>query len=292
MRYTRLQQNPFRLLAAIITAGLLLPGSAYAGDETFQTVEVNLDWEDVPGNYGYVLQIQSLEGEPVKEIQIQVSAVTVQLSPGDYQVRLAALNKFRRPSIWTPWKEFNISGEEKTQSIQAEEKPETPGPLDYENFIPGMKRIQRGLSTGSMYDYAIGGGWIAGTVGSLLYFQSERAAGTSIARDSLNDPEFLGMALYGADFNAMLFASIRRGDERTAYRRHQSNQKMALGLFSILYVAQYVDAVLLGGTEQPVEGANLKGWHADLSLSPIPTHTGSISQSLESVAELRFIFGF
>ncbi len=67
-----------------------------------------LSWRPVRGAFGYVMEVRDYAGA-VKTLRVSRSQVELKLRPGDYSIRLAGLNKFRKPGAWSDWRTFQIS---------------------------------------------------------------------------------------------------------------------------------------------------------------------------------------
>ncbi len=101
MRLTRLPNPRWRLLVALFCL-VLVSGPRHA--EETASVAVELEWGSVAGAWGYVVQIRSIpDGKEVTTLRTADTRVTVELQPGSYERRVASVNKFRRPSAWSPW---------------------------------------------------------------------------------------------------------------------------------------------------------------------------------------------
>ena len=69
----------------------------------FAREDRQIRWTPVKGAYGYVVQYRTGPDEEPQELRVTRSRANLRLPAGRYELRVAALNKFRKPSIWTPW---------------------------------------------------------------------------------------------------------------------------------------------------------------------------------------------
>ncbi|TGN06854.1 hypothetical protein [Leptospira ilyithenensis] len=66
-------------------------------------------WKNIPDASGYQIQIKDTQGKVVVDKKIEKNYYSVQdIGVGDYFVRTAPLNIFKKPVVWSPWKEMEI----------------------------------------------------------------------------------------------------------------------------------------------------------------------------------------
>jgi hypothetical protein len=66
-------------------------------------------WKPIEDASGYQIQIKDKNGTKIVDKQIQKSFYSVEeLSTGDYFVRTAPLNSFKKPVVWSNWRELEI----------------------------------------------------------------------------------------------------------------------------------------------------------------------------------------
>lgn len=88
-----------------------------------------LQWRPVRGAVGYVMEVRDAAGR-VETLHVAASQAELHLTPGDYSIRLAGLNKFRKPGIWSDWRAFQIAAPDS----QADRRP--PQRLTLEKLQP------------------------------------------------------------------------------------------------------------------------------------------------------------
>lgn len=93
------------LLCALVLAACFARGELAARPDDSQ---LNLSWKNVPGARGYIVQIRDVGGKKVLDRKTQASEIEFRLPPGDYTVRMAAVNKFNKPSAWSEWQDIRI----------------------------------------------------------------------------------------------------------------------------------------------------------------------------------------
>ncbi|GBF50236.1 hypothetical protein LPTSP4_17600 [Leptospira ryugenii] len=94
----------FRLFFCIMSLSLLAIGSVFAS-ELYKFVA----WKPIDDASGYQIQIKDKSGKIVIDKKIDRNYFSVQdLIVGDYTVRTAPLNIFKKPVVWSPWKEMEV----------------------------------------------------------------------------------------------------------------------------------------------------------------------------------------
>lgn len=181
--------------------------------------------------------------------------LSLSLVPGTYEIRLAALNKFRKPSAWSSWKSVEITGKTAQQdldtseeSTEQEEESSNGDPFHFSPtvFVPGLVRYQND-------SWAMGSLWIGGMVGFTGLAISEGQVADRIAHDTWNDPGFLALALYNEPLLTLFMARQRRLDQKERYNKHVRNQIYAGSAAFLLYGFQVLDATIqLNSNHQPV----------------------------------------
>lgn len=228
---------------------LFLPTASLLG-QAFSSVEIQLSWGSVKGARGYAIEIvQEPNGNP-RLIKTKVSQVRFELTPGNYKFRLAALNKFGKPAVWTDFRNLEVSGEERVQKMEniekKEEKTETvekeitssPSSLFYaSNFVPGLARINENDPTGILYPALI--------TAAAAYGGSEYAAAARLSNDTWNDPIFLSLMLYDQSLPVLLYARQLRESHKAEFYRHRANQNAAWGFIAFVYIFHYVDSAFI-----------------------------------------------
>ena len=65
-------------------------------------------WESIEGIIRYTVQIRDSSGTMVIDTNVDESFIELGLPPGNYSLRIAAINKFEKLSFWTEWREIRI----------------------------------------------------------------------------------------------------------------------------------------------------------------------------------------
>ncbi|MBL8019517.1 MAG: IPT/TIG domain-containing protein [Leptospirales bacterium] len=87
----------------LLIAGLLLCTGLFA-----QQANPFMEWKPIQGAGGYIVQVRDAAGKVVLEKKVQENRVELELVPGRYEQRVAALNKFQKPMPFSDWKELSI----------------------------------------------------------------------------------------------------------------------------------------------------------------------------------------
>ncbi len=96
-----------RRIKTILCCGLLLAGVSALFAQA-EDSSVHLDWKDIPGARGYIVQFRDVGGKPVLDRKTADSKIDFSLPPGDYTVRIAGVNKFNKPGTWSAWQDISI----------------------------------------------------------------------------------------------------------------------------------------------------------------------------------------
>ena len=255
-----------RFLSLLLVLGTLSP--LYGETGTFSEVHIHLSWSAVQGNRGYVVQLQDeSQTRLLQETKVKSESVDLIVKPGQYFIRISALNKFGKSSAWTPWKSFSVTGKTENQTLDAVEKEEESIERETEfsffspaHFVPGLTRMSHGSP--------LAGSLFAGLfVASTAYGISEGQRATAIAHEPMNDPVLLSLLLYQQDLPVLLFFRQERESRRLRYEQFRRNQQIAFGVAALIYGAQYLDAVLFTLPDETGEKTALfTGGHPDGSI--------------------------
>ena len=186
--------------------------------------EYFIQWEEVKGNNGYAVQVKDLEENIIVDTTVLTNSFEFGIPLGEYKIRIAALNKFGKPSEWTKWDPFTVDKETA--------KPKR-------NIWKKTKKI---LPCLGLYDvgkpyYGTGCVSLLAGLGGLFYY--EKRAGDRLAEKTLNDPDTLTILSY---YQPLLLSYKMYEDkkrDRKKYDRHQRNQA-AIGATAALIYAAYI----------------------------------------------------
>lgn len=92
-----------RLLLLLACGLLLLPRPAAA-----QSTPVLLRWGAGQGANGYRIQVRNAEQDVIADSRVATNELRIDLEPGEYEYRLAALDAFEKPGPWSPWYSVKI----------------------------------------------------------------------------------------------------------------------------------------------------------------------------------------
>jgi hypothetical protein len=96
----------YRLLPVLVLGGLLYGGASLHAQEDPQAVR--LDWAPRPEAEAYWVQIRDHDREIVLDERVKGESFTFRIIPGDYNQRIAAINRFGTPGPWSPWQPLRI----------------------------------------------------------------------------------------------------------------------------------------------------------------------------------------
>jgi hypothetical protein len=95
-----------RTLAFFALLGLLLaPASSHAQDGA---ADRKLQWKAVEGAKAYLVEIRTEAGKAIVSRTVEQTSYDISLAPGEYEVRITALNKFSKPSGASSWSKVSI----------------------------------------------------------------------------------------------------------------------------------------------------------------------------------------
>lgn len=81
-------------------------------------------WKPIPDANGYQIQIKDKFGKLIVDKKIDTPYHSIEELPsGVYLVRTAPLNLFKKPAVWSVWKDFEIIISESPQIVKEIEKP-------------------------------------------------------------------------------------------------------------------------------------------------------------------------
>ncbi len=289
--YTRVRTSLITALLLLGGALLLLPQTSLHAREEFQEVQLRLAWENVEGNQGYVVEIKEDGAGDIKQHKVKTNNIVFQLKPGHYQIRVAALNKFGKPALWTEWNPIHVTGRQKVQEFKAEKEAPARSKSKYTFFrptylVPGLPRLRRSLKD------PVGYVWPVVLTGLGYYTWQEIEAGNRLAEDKLNDPLFLSALLNKQPLTLIPLFQDRRDSRQVLYDKHVKNQTIAGGLFVLLYLAHYAESVYLSGHPPAAPKAGETSLQLDLSPAPLVSQGEGTPMRWEDRVGLRFTLHF
>ncbi|MBK8396489.1 MAG: fibronectin type III domain-containing protein [Leptospiraceae bacterium] len=234
IKYFYSRVNAFFYLSIII---FILSSSIHA--ETKKAFTYYIEWLNVPGAKGYLIQFKDKSTGVEKEEKLTQNNIELKLPTGYYEYRIASVNKFGKPSIWTQWEEFYVEkdkpkpGKKNAKQLEVKEAEVSKTEIKkWKWFVPGLTQYQ---SNQKLYASL----WILWFTGLAVYGNSERLAGNNLANDPLNDPKNLSVIALGSPVLLDLYLWDKRSQAKSQYDEHQSNQA-AVGVVAILSYALQV----------------------------------------------------
>jgi len=80
-------------------------------------VRTSISWNKVTGNNGYIVEVTNEKGETIFRKTLENEKIEFSLNPGIYSFRIATLNKFKKPSLWSSWRSFSLDASGKKQDV-------------------------------------------------------------------------------------------------------------------------------------------------------------------------------
>lgn len=224
-----------------------------------------IEWRPVGGASGYLVQIRNDEATLVRETELAQPRFETRLPPGEYSLRVAALNVFGRPSSFTDWYKFRVlsieeerrlaEGESASQDADEDDagasdagqrgisvrSKEPPPPLvdwSWPAFVPGYAQWRRDQVWRSAAWWTL----FAGVAG---YGWSEMQAGNDLADQAGAQLPLFPLLAQSGQSGGLLLLLTERSNLRAQYDRAQNNQRLAGVAFLALYALQVYDAVYL-----------------------------------------------
>lgn len=259
-------------------------------------IQKRIAWKPIPGNAGYVVQLQMPDGR-VREHRLETAAISLELLPAQYRMRVAALNKFGRPAKWTAWRSMRIAArkaEERPQSEErpakqnqavnaasakasppAQERPETSGTVLWPGaFIPGWNQFTRG-------DRWRGAAWLGALSGLALGGWSAWQSGNALAAGAEQSTPLFALAALSNQPGASLVLWNQRLSDRAGHSAAQSTQQNVALLAGVLYLVQIADALWGGGagTGTGETDAQRGGWHIDTATDPANSLSSGLNRA-------------
>jgi hypothetical protein len=194
------------------------------GKKRIEEFEYFIQWEEVEGNNGYNIQVMDSNEKLVVDTIVKTNSYEFVIPLGKYKIRIAALNKFGKPSEWTKWDSFTVDKETAKPKRNLWKKTKM--------YIPCLGFYDTGR-------IVAGSGCLGWYAGLGLLFNSEKKAGDLLAQKNSNDP----MTLSFLSYNQPLLLSLKmfedKQNDRKKYEQHQKNQR-SIGILAVLSYAAYV----------------------------------------------------
>ncbi|MCB1307093.1 MAG: hypothetical protein KDK30_02880 [Leptospiraceae bacterium] len=199
-----------------------------------------IEWQPVAGANGYLVQIKNETlAERNREEEVAINRIEIELPPGVYRLRVAALNKFGQPAAWSDWWSFTLqpSGDAPSDSsLWARANPRM--------FVPGWTQIERG-DTWRGVAYA---GAIIGLAGYYGWHAKIDGDNYSYAAEDLNFYYLYAYSARNIPLTGLL--TLQRNELRAAYDQKQDRQRLIGWTALALYLFQIADALWWGTADE------------------------------------------
>ena len=107
--------------------------------------KVRLSWEEVDGAISYKFILKDSRGKVVFSKEVDNNSIVLEAKPGNYSIRIGAVNKFRKIGSWSNWAKISIEKPRVKQKEIVKKKP-----VKTEMFNMGLK-----LAAGMSYFYIL-----------------------------------------------------------------------------------------------------------------------------------------
>ena len=110
------------LCVALLVAASALYARPATDDKKSENSEVprikrTYEWKAVPGAKLYAIEIKDKNGKLLISRRLPINRIELELPEGEYLHRITVLNKFRKPTGWTPWTPLRL-GVARSPSVQ------------------------------------------------------------------------------------------------------------------------------------------------------------------------------
>ncbi|MCB1179271.1 MAG: fibronectin type III domain-containing protein [Leptospiraceae bacterium] len=211
---------------------------------------IKLEWSPIKGNKGYKLEVKKEDGSISSE-NIKTNFIELNLLPGKYDVRVSALNKFRKPSNWSDWKIITVKDIEEKQNISMnKEEPKEEEikiisiPL-WKKFIPGFVTFEYGKKW-KIITYSIL------FVGGSYYTYKNKKEGDYLSGKLENDEGFLWAGSYYSPTQLGPLLYFNRNSDRDLYDSYQMNQRFGGYFLAGLYLFSLIDSFYFSNQEKKI----------------------------------------
>ncbi|EQA44825.1 hypothetical protein LEP1GSC050_2506 [Leptospira broomii serovar Hurstbridge str. 5399] len=186
-----------------------------------------IEWKEVKGSRGYLVEVRNAAPPQslIVEKKVQENEIEFKLESGTYEYRIAALNRFGKPSSFTPWTSFKVE-QDRPKEVALAEKEGLSKPKSSRVFVPGWGFYKNGEKLKAI------GVW-SGLAAVAFLGNAEREAGNRLASDPKNDPKVIGLLGMQLSPLSTLYLWDARSKDKSEYELHQRNQ-VALGGIAIL----------------------------------------------------------
>jgi hypothetical protein len=208
--------------------------------------DLKLGWKSVAGNNGYQLEVKG-ENNYSRAFKFDFNEALISLPPGKYTVRVAVLNKFKKPAKFSEWKNIEIDDSSRVQEFdlaaQEKEIKRKETKIESENiplwkiFIPGLVQWKTTPNKSILFWISIGG--------VLTYNYQEKTRGDTLADRFRNQQNYILGTFFISPRVMGPYALYQRSEDRRMYDIHQERQRRGGMLLGAVYALSILDAYLL-----------------------------------------------
>lgn len=197
-----------------------------------------LQWKKVKKSNGYIIQIRNQSKQIIREEEVKNNKINIKLPEGQFQYRISALNKFKKPSNWSKWDDIYIEPHklvartDKLENLKINTDKQNYG---WKLYVPGYPQIKNGDTLKGNLLIA----WFA-ILSAAAY--SEWKAGNELASDPLNNPDNLTTLALAGSPELSLYFREQREQAQSEYNTHQQNQAYIAALALLTYSYHIWDA--------------------------------------------------
>ncbi len=262
-------------------------------------IERTVEWHPVRGSSGYLIQVRGGDGTLLVEREVSDPRAELLLNEGEYQLRVASLNKFGEPASWSGWTKLSMSSTREQPRPKLRPAPRagpppeiTEAPTETEKvaeegwgwqiFVPGLTQFQRG-------QWGRGGAYVAAFTGLAAAGYGAYQSGNGIASAAASRNVLYFPAAFSGQPLFALYLVQEDAAGRATYAGARAQQR-TVGLLALgLYLFQIFDAVY-PGPDPEVEEQSF--WNIDTFTRAAPAHFAAGQQPLDQGASIRFTFTF
>ncbi|PJZ68459.1 hypothetical protein CH373_16910 [Leptospira perolatii] len=205
-----------------------------------------IEWKEVKGSRGYLVEVRKSFEEPqvsealVLERKVQENEIEFKVASGVYEFRIAALNRFGKPSAFTAWTKFKVEQDRPKAVAIAEKEGKQVSDQSFV-WVPGWgfyKNDQKWKASAVWLWFGV-----LGVVGN-----SERMAGNRLADDSMNDPKVIGLLSRNIPTVGTFALLEARNHDKAEYHTHQQNQALigGIAILSLAYILWWENRSIAG----------------------------------------------
>lgn len=252
--------------------------------QSAETETILLRWSPVRGSHGYIVEYRHRLTGVVEKKRIKANEVELQLKSGSYAIRVAGLNKFGKPGLWSEWRtiDIEIRAPETTETVEGEKKKpeaiivqlekaeveaqpekkeekkeqkkeEVPTAFSFPNLnplMPGLTQLRRG-------DRIRGGIFMGLFAGGLYTANRYNREADALAANKVYDPILLSGLLVNqpSEINpAGIALWLNRYAASRDYDEFINRRQTMIRALALVYVLHWVDLIFFSPAESVLFG--------------------------------------